>query len=40
MDDILNKYGLPNEIGFEISIRSFKSLLKNDAYDKLRDVII
>lgn len=39
MDDILNKYGLPNEIGFEISIRTFKSLLKNDAYDKLRDVI-
>ena len=39
MDGILNKYGLPNEIGFEISIRTLKSLLKTDAYDKLRDVI-
>ena len=39
MDDILNKLGLPNEIGFEISIRTLKCLLKSDAYDKLNKVI-
>lgn len=39
MDDILNKLGLPNEIGFEISIKTLKCLLKSEAYDKLNSVI-
>lgn len=39
MDDILNKLGLPNEIGFEISVKTLKCLLKSEAYDKLKSVI-
>lgn len=35
MDDILNNLGLPNDIGFEISLKTLKSLLSRDAYDNL-----
>lgn len=35
MDEILNNLGLPNDIGFEISLKTLRSLLNRDAYDNL-----
>ena len=35
MDEILNNLGLPNNIGFEISLKTLRSLLNRDAYDNL-----
>lgn len=35
MDNILNNLGLPNDIGFEVSLETLKSLLSRDAYDNL-----
>lgn len=35
MDKILNSLGLPNDIGFEISLKTLRSLLNRDAYDNL-----
>lgn len=35
MDEILNSLGLPNDIGFEISLKTLRSLLNRDAYDNL-----
>ena len=39
MDEILNELGLPNEIGFEISKNTIKSLLTPDSYAILIEIV-
>lgn len=39
MDEVLNELGLPNEVGFEISKNTIKSLLTSESYERLIDVV-
>lgn len=39
MDEVLNELGLPNEIGFEISKNTIRSLLTSESYAQLIDVV-
>lgn len=39
MDEVLNELGLPNEIGFEISKNTIRSLLTSESYARLIDVV-
>lgn len=39
MDEILNELGLPNEIGFEISKNTIKSLLTSEGYASLIEIV-
>lgn len=32
MDEVLNELGLPNEVGFEISKNTIRSLLTSESY--------
>lgn len=39
MDEVLNELGLPNEVGFEISKNTIRSLLTSESYARLIDVV-
>ena len=39
MDEVLNELGLPNEVGFEISKNTIRSLLTSESYVRLIDVV-
>lgn len=39
MDEVLNELGLPNEVGFEISKNTIRSLLTSESYERLIDVV-
>lgn len=39
MDEVLNELGLPNEVGFEISKNTIRSLLTSESYAQLIDVV-
>lgn len=39
MDEVLNGLGLPNEVGFEISKNTIRSLLTSESYERLIDVV-
>lgn len=39
MDEVLNELGLPNEVGFEISKNTIRSLLTSENYAQLIDVV-
>lgn len=39
MDEVLNEIGLPNEVGFEISKNTIRSLLTSESYERLIDVV-
>lgn len=39
MDEVLNELGLPNEVGFEISKNTIRSLLTLESYERLIDVV-
>lgn len=39
MNEVLNELGLPNEVGFEISKNTIRSLLTSESYARLIDVV-
>lgn len=39
MDEVLNELGLSNEVGFEISKNTIRSLLTSESYERLIDVV-
>ena len=39
MNEVLNELGLPNEVGFEISKNTIRSLLTSESYERLIDVV-
>lgn len=39
MDEVLNELGLPNEVGFETSKNTIRSLLTSESYERLIDVV-
>lgn len=39
MDEVLNGLGLPNEVGFEISKNTIRSLLTSESYERLIDAV-
>lgn len=39
MDEVLNELGLPNEVVFEISKNTIRSLLTSESYERLIDVV-
>lgn len=39
MDEVLNELGLPDEVGFEISKNTIRSLLTSESYARLIDVV-
>lgn len=39
MDEVLNELGLPNEVGFEISKNTIRSLLTSESYERLIGVV-
>lgn len=39
MDEVLNELSLPNEVGFEISKNTIRSLLTSESYERLIDVV-